>query len=130
MNSGANKQFEPVCRFGPGGDFVSFWPEPSQLQSPSWELQCVFKDIGTKKHAHQLSAMFSPVGDGQVHKGCSFSVKQPMLFPDDGRIGPQAAYRPRLRTGARRRTTEKRLRVDVAEQNLLFTSNVIIAKTA
>jgi hypothetical protein len=110
MNSGANKQFEPVCRFGPGGDFISIWPEPSELQPASWKSQRAFKNIRTHEHARQLPDMFS--------KSYSLFVKQPMLFPDD-QIGLKAAYRPRLRTRARRRTTEKRLR-NAGEQNLLF----------
>ena len=27
MDNHFNEQNEPVCRFGPGGDFVSFWPK-------------------------------------------------------------------------------------------------------
>lgn len=120
MDSGTNKQIGPVCRFGPGGEFVSIWPESLELQSASWKSQCAFQDIVAKKHARRLLA---------VSKGPSFSVNQPMLFPED-QIGPKAACKPRLRTGARRRTTEKRLRVDTAEQNLLFTSDVRVARTA
>ena len=120
MNSGTNKQIGPVCRFGPGGEFVSIWPESSKLQPPSLEAQCAFKDAGTKKHAHQLSTVFSR-GDS--------SLEELRLFPDD-QIGLKAACKPRLRTGARRRTTEKRLRVDTTEQNLLFTSDVRVARTA
>jgi hypothetical protein len=121
MTGDKNKQTEPVCRFGPGGEFVSIWPESSKLQPPSLEAQCAFKDAGTKKHAHQLSTVFSR-GDS--------SLKELRLFPDDDQIGLKTACKPRLRTGARRRTTEKRLRVDTTEQNLLFTSDVRVARTA
>jgi hypothetical protein len=121
MNGGTNKRIEPVCRFGPGGDFVAVWPEHLELQPPSWKLQYAFKDIGAEKRSHRSSAA--------VSKCNSFSSEQPMLFPDD-RVGPQAAYRPTLRTQARRRTTEKRIRVDTAEQNLLFTDDIRIARTA
>lgn len=120
MKNGTHKQIGPVCRFGPGGEFVSIWPESSKLQPPSLEAQCAFKDVGTKKHAHQLSTVFSR-GDS--------SSEELRLFPED-QIGLQAACKPRLRTGARRRTTEKRLRVDTTEQNLLFTSDVRVARTA
>lgn len=121
MNSGTDKQIEPVCKFGPGGDFVFIWPESSQLQPPSWKSQCAFKGIATKKHARRLSV---------VSKVSSFSVNQPMLFPDEDRISPKAVYKPRLRTWTRRGNTKKRLRVDVAERNLPFTSDVRIARTA
>ncbi len=33
MESRLNKQIEPVCKFGPGGDFVSVWP-PEFPESP------------------------------------------------------------------------------------------------
>src|SRR4030042_5795679 len=26
METRENKQIEPLCRFGPGGDYISFWP--------------------------------------------------------------------------------------------------------
>ncbi len=27
MDCPSNKQIEPICRFGPGGDFISVWPD-------------------------------------------------------------------------------------------------------
>lgn len=36
MDSRFDKPTEPVCKFGPGGDFTSFWPgEPSRLSEPA-----------------------------------------------------------------------------------------------
>ena len=32
MSRVPDNQFEPLCRFGPGGDFVSAWPSESQKQ--------------------------------------------------------------------------------------------------
>lgn len=36
MESRLNKQIEPICKFGPGGDFVSVWPkEPTFSLKPA-----------------------------------------------------------------------------------------------
>jgi len=36
MENRLNKQIEPVCKFGPGGDFVSAWPkEPTSSLKPA-----------------------------------------------------------------------------------------------
>lgn len=47
MDGRFNKPTEPVCRFGPGGDFISVWPvESSQLsQSASNSLTKVLSSI-------------------------------------------------------------------------------------
>ncbi|GAH28442.1 unnamed protein product, partial [marine sediment metagenome] len=35
MDSRLDNQIEPVCKFGPGGDFVSVWPgEAQQSRQP------------------------------------------------------------------------------------------------
>jgi hypothetical protein len=35
MNHQSNKKVEPLCRFGPGGDFVWSWrPEPPEIERP------------------------------------------------------------------------------------------------
>jgi hypothetical protein len=33
MNNGRDERIEPVCKFGPGGDYVSFWP-PGSFELP------------------------------------------------------------------------------------------------
>jgi hypothetical protein len=111
MKNGTHKQFGPVCRFGPGGDFVSIWPASLESQPSLGKSRCAFEDVEAKKPAHQLSAMFG--------KGHPFSG-QPVLFPDDDQIGLKVSQRPAIRAVGRRRTTGKHFRVDVDKQYLLF----------
>ena len=52
MNGDADNRIEPVCKFGPGGDFVSVWPpEPSKspqrrVTSLSEVLACIRQIMG------------------------------------------------------------------------------------
>ena len=139
MDSDADKQFEPVCRFGPGGDFVSIWPESSEFQLPSQSrllkvLACLNEIIGgllgsefNQSSAATAKTQPTPaVRFGQSRK----SQAQPMLFPDDSRIGLQAAHKPRLQTRAHRRTAKKRPHIDLDKQGLLFAADLKIARTA
>ena len=139
MDSGANKKFQPVCRFGPGGDFVSIWPESSQFQLPSQNrllkiLACLNEII-----AGVLGSEFNPLSaaapKAQPIPAARFdqsrkSQAQPMLFPDDSRIGLRAAHKPRHRIRAHHRTIKKRPCIDPAEQGLLFAPDIKIARTA
>ncbi len=150
MDSEADKQFEPVCRFGPGGDFVSIWPESSEFQLPSQSrllkvLACLNEIIGgllgsefnqsltaTAKTQPTPAVRFGQSRKSQdVLKGPAVQKEaQPMLFPDDSRIGLRAAHKPRLRIRACRRTTKKRPRIDPGEQGLLFAVELKIVRTA
>jgi hypothetical protein len=142
MDSSANKQFQPVCRFGPGGDFVFIWPESSEFQLPSQNrlpkvLACLNEII-----AGVLGSEFNPVSAvtskahpipvvrfGQSQKSQAQQA-QPLLFPDDSRTGLRAAHKPSLRIRARRRTTKKRPHIDLDEQGLLFAAELKIARSA
>ncbi len=46
MNSNKNEHNEPVCRFGPGGDFISDWP-PEALDSPPGSRNGLTKLLGS-----------------------------------------------------------------------------------
>jgi hypothetical protein len=134
MKNGTHKQGEPVCRFGPGGDFVSIWPVSLESQPSLGKSRCTSEDVETKNPAYQLSAMFG--------KGHPFSG-QPVLFPDDDQMGVKVSHRPAIRAVGRRRATGKHFHVDVGKQYLLFatirqaqdgeqsqTADIKIARTA
>jgi hypothetical protein len=150
MDSDAEKQFEPVCRFGPGGDFVSIWPESSEFQLPSQSrllkvLACLNEIISgllgsefnqsstaTAKTQSTPAVRFGQSRKPQdVLKGPAIPRKaQPMLFPDDSRVGLRAVHKPKHRIRAHRRTAKKRPRIDPGEQGLLFAADLKIARTA
>lgn len=136
MDNGINKEFEPVCRFGPGGDFVSIWPESSGAQQSRLlkVLACLNEIIAgvlgsefdRPSAAVPRAQPIPTVRFGQLQK----SQAQPMLFPDDSRIGLRAAHKPRHRIRTHRRTVKKRPRIGPDEQGLLFASDIKIARTA
>ncbi len=132
-------EFEPVCRFGPGGDFVSIWPESSEFQLPSQSrllkvLACLNEIIGGLLGS-EFNQLLAAAPKAQPVPAARFdqsrkSQAQPMLFPDDSRVGLRAVHKPRLRTRAHRGTAKKRPRIDLDEQGLLFAADLKIARTA
>jgi hypothetical protein len=130
MDSGTNKQLEPVCRFGPGGEFVSIWPGPSEFQLLSQNrllktLACLNEII-----AGVLGSEFDqPSADIPKAHPAPAAGGQPTLFPDDNRIALQATHKPRHRLRAHRRTV-KRPRIEPREQGMLFEPDIKIARIA
>ena len=55
MDRDKDKQIEPVCRFGPGGDFVSVWPGEA-VRSPGLWLSSFSKLTGSI--AERITALF------------------------------------------------------------------------
>ena len=139
MDSSANRQIQPVCRFGPGGEFVSIWPGSSEFQLPSQnrllKMFACLNEIIAGVLGSEFNRPLTAAAKAQVIPDNRFdqsrkSQAQSMLFPDDSRIGLRAAHKPRLRIRACRRTTKKRPRIDPGEQGLLFAAELKITRTA
>lgn len=105
MNRYLREQIEPVCKFGPGGDFVSFWPAEPVKPTQAAALTLV---AGSSLHIHG----------------------QPLLFPDDCRNKLRAGRKPRHIFRVYNRTDKKRPIPNLAEQDLLFEAAFKNAKTA
>jgi len=105
MDRYISEQIEFVCKFGPGGDFVSFWPdETSESTQPA-----------------VLTAA----------TGCRLHIRsQPLLFPDDSRNKLRAGHKPRHIFRVYNRADKKRPAPNAAGQDLLFEAGFKNAKTA
>ncbi len=101
MNSTINKEVGPVCKFGPGGDFVSFWPKDSARRTPVVIVE-----------------------NGNEFEG------QSMLFSACWKIHKHTENKPKKHIQAHRRVAKKRRPADIAGQGLLFTKSQQNAKTA
>lgn len=157
MNSQPNKQTEPVCRFGPGGDFSSVWPPQSQ---PPLVRRSV-SEVGKKQPVKLLgrlneiitTLLGSTCGLATSKENLEYVVEsssgkpayssptaviksdsrfsgRPLLFPDDCRIGLGADNKPKHHIRAYRRTAKKRPAVTFAGHGSLFETNFKSAKTA
>lgn len=99
-------QIGPVCKFGPGGDFVSIWPERfAGLYVPGPAYAGVAADNQ---------------GDGRL-------PAQPMLFADDFRA---AEHKPKRHIRAYRRAAKKKAHLEFSRQGSLFAADTHCAKTA
>ncbi|MHC4159010.1 MAG: hypothetical protein ACYSSO_08015 [Planctomycetota bacterium] len=112
-----HNQVEPVCKFGPGGDFVSFWPdEPTDVQSAA-------EAVPARKES--IRYPFSSATGKSGSDICS----QATLF-EDYPIGQQAGHKHKQRIRIYRRTTNKRPALNPAGQGTLFEADFKGAKTA
>jgi hypothetical protein len=142
MNSQPDKQIEPVCRFGPGGDFVSAWPPQPQppKKQPVTLLgrlnEIITTLLGSVSKENLEYVVESSVGKpayssptAAIKSDSRFSGR-PLLFPDDCRIGLAAGHKPKHHIRAYRRTAKKRPVISFASHGSLFETNFKSAKTA
>jgi len=139
MNSDKYKQIEPVCRFGPGGDFVSVWP-PQASQPPQSSKKRLAKllsslneiitalpgsDFNTtsKENLEYVAASKAgrpayPTSTTAIKSDSRFPG-QPMLFADDRRISVGTGHKPKHHIRAYHGTAKKRPAVSLASQGSL-----------
>jgi len=167
MDNHFDEQNEPVCRFGPGGDFVSFWPPRHSASrkavpnSLALLLERLAKIINAKLTPDFDASADSPKITHQpqpltlAEKGkLEYEVKhaksekptntatisvinsncdlqdQPLLFPDDRRVGISTGHKPKHRIRTYRRTSKKKAPVQLSGQGSLFETDLRCAKTA
>jgi hypothetical protein len=136
-------QIGPVCRFGPGGDYVTIWPAVSAgpAEQPQNALTGVLNVLaglidalrGHKIVARLPSNVVIEGGSGPVT--CISSNDQMMLFDDDTQAGQTIKYRTHHRIRA---TVKKRACITfipsttlrTGETRTLFDAESEIAKTA
>ena len=129
MNDRINKFDEPVCKFGPGGDFVSYWPTgslplPQSTTNRMTKILVRLNEImgglissqleqstcqkiqqkGTLGYADKNNN-FNAIGNTQAAttvKGNFDIYNQPLLFADDCRISRSASNKSKHRVRTRR----------------------------
>ena len=154
-----NGHIEPLCTFGPGGDFVAHWQpegtETCEWSNPLTRLLAATVEIFAVLLGLRRSVAFGPneLTDGYkeniVHAdqnseahgtansspasasadGGAFSG-EPMLFPNVGRDGVRIEPKPKHRIRTYRRAAKKRIAHDFAGQGSLFEVDFHRAKTA
>lgn len=150
MNSRRNERIEPVCRFGPGGDFVFDW-SPRDLKSSQLSEKYLSKflsslneimtallgsDLNTTSRENSEYVVENQTGQpaysttNAVVKSDSRLSGQPMLFSDDSRISIAAEHKPKHRIRTYHRTAKKRTSVSFTDQGSLFEADFKSAKTA
>ncbi len=129
MDADRDKQIEPLCKFGPGGDFVSIWPKESIVSSQELP-NCLGKLLSSVSKTISTSADSVYLAPTTVTKSNRFVSGEPMLFPDDCRISLRTGHKPKPRIRAYRRTAKKRPAFGSSVQGSLFETDFKGAKTA
>ena len=151
MDSRINNQTEPVCKFGPGGDFVSVWPpQSSELPQPSSNSltklltslrEIIAASLGSDFNTAPKESLEYAVENNKAHKPAypptTAAAKsdlllsgQPMLFPDHCRISLRTDHKPKHHIRASHRTAKKRPPLCLSGQGSLFEPDRKSAKTA
>ncbi len=149
----SSESFEPVCKFGPGGDYVTYWPKkktcssespgsvgkvlssiaellgisilPEMLKNspPDSNLQAGDYDI---KMEERKSAAQSSFTDAKTAAGSSHSLglsKEPMLFDNPSGVSAKTSSKQNYHIRTRRRVTRKRPAFIAPWQGTLFETN-------
>ncbi|UCE99569.1 MAG: hypothetical protein JSV82_00405 [Planctomycetota bacterium] len=115
MDRRLSEQIEPVCKFGPGGDFVSFWPDEPRAR----DIQPAAEAVPARKESIRYPFQNS-----------SDICSRALLFDDDCRIKLRTARKPRHHIRAYHRTAKKSPALSLAGQGMLFEAGLKSAKTA
>jgi hypothetical protein len=143
-------QIGPVCRFGPGGDYVSVWPVG--LANPAGRPKNAFGGLlnvlagmidalrgnsGTQRNPYYVSEDRSPAyaTAGSIAKNNRFASEQRWLFADDWRTGGATGHKAQHRIRAHRAVAGKRTCFGSARafdeaQGTLFDADCEVARTA
>ena len=155
MDYQTSKAQEPICRFGPGGEYENIWPgESQQSESKLIRILGSLAEIITGLLGSPYNA--APQGtphpvveeeitqDGvadRIHRdayAASVTVAsgrrrlpgQTILFPDDWRTGAATAPKPKHYLRAHRAVAKKRPALSLAGEGSLFESDLQSARIA
>jgi len=147
MKPDKERQAEPLCKFGPGGDFVAVWePKPSQCaEVVARLLSSTFEALAAAFGLKRSTLPICPNEQADLHmeksndaienstardstdaasapapaNGGMFSG-EPLLFPDFGRDGIRIKHKPKHRIRTSHRATKKGAAFRIPKQGSLF----------
>jgi len=102
MRDNQNNKNEPVCKFGPGGDFISNWPNEPEV-------------------AHEPAA---------ITKTPIALAPEKNLFGDELVMPIHTIHKKKPQIRLHRRTPKKSITYDVSDQGLLFKAEQKTVRTA
>jgi hypothetical protein len=138
-------QIGPVCRFGPGGDYVSVWPvgltnpadRPKNALAGLINVLAGMIDALRGNSTTQGKPYYvcedtrdTDSSTGSVVKDNRRATEQRWLFSDDWRTGGAIRYKPNHRIRAHRAVAKKRSCITPAENGTLFDADCEVARTA
>ncbi len=141
-------QIGPVCKFGPGGDFIRSWPKeysPENAGPITSVLMRINKLLGTINKqpdaliiAHKGNAdVITAQNDRTAHAASNATAKnhndilgQTLLFTDDNRACQTAQLKPKYNIRASRRAAKKGFACRFPAQRALFETDQSSVKTA
>jgi hypothetical protein len=124
----------PICRFGPGGEYVTVWPAGSEIiETVVSANQAPCQKNTLARVLNVLAGMTDALrGSKAVTRDSGIATRvssdeQMVLFDDDLRTNQDVKYKAQHHI---RTTAKKRVCITLAETGTLFDSNNDIAKSA
>jgi hypothetical protein len=147
-NKNLNRQIEPACKFGPGGEFVSPWPgladgvycvSTGPLSRLLAKIASLMRPASPATTSEQeISQQYQPQEPPDYETSpaipypasirnteISSRISEPsMLFTDDRRTGSGNGNKSNNRVRAHKRAAKKSLTLDLYRQGSLFNSDL------
>lgn len=135
----------PICRFGPGGEYVSVWPAapagPAErpqnalaglLNVLAGMIDALRGSPGTQRKPYYVSndERAADSSTGSVVENNHRVSGQRWLFADDWRTGRTIRHKPHHCIRAHRAVAGKRICIGSAESRTLFDADCEVARTA
>jgi len=159
MDGCKHTQIGPVCKFGPGGDFISIWPRKflsfyERRRTMAAKLRDVLAGVMELLVGSEPSGAAAEHGPATSSAGqhiCGFVANdygpaepgmagitrstgrlqtQTLLFADDFRAAGAGGHKPGRRIRAYRRAAKKKIHLKFSHQATLFEADRKGAKTA
>jgi hypothetical protein len=157
MKPDKERQVEPLCKFGPGGDFVVAWePEPSECPEtlarlPGSAIEALAAVFGLKRETplicpnERIDRHMEKSNDAIENSTARDSTDaastpapandstfsaEPLLFPDLVRNGIRIKHKPKHRIRASHRAAKKGAAFRIPKQGSLFEGQLARARIA
>jgi len=117
MDNLSNEQNEPVCRFGPGGDFVSFWPKQ---HSPSRKAVPNSLALLLERLAKIINAKLTPDFDASAASPKVTHQSQTLTLPEKGNLEYEVKHPQSEKPINTATTTVINSNFDLQGQSMLF----------
>jgi len=157
MKPDKERQAEPLCKFGPGGDFVAVWePEPSECletlaRLPRSAIEALAAAFGLKRATplicpnEQIDRHMEKSNDAIENSTARDSTDaastpapandstfsaEPLLFPDLVRNGIRIKHKPKHRIRTSHRAAKKGAAFKIPKQSSLFEGQLPRARIA
>jgi hypothetical protein len=117
MDNLSNEQNEPVCRFGPGGDFVSFWPKQNSTSRNAVPNSLA---LLLERLAKIINTRLTPDFDASADSAKKTHQPQTLSLPEKGKLKYEVKHAKSEKPTDAETTAVIKSNCDLQDQQMLF----------